>query len=51
MVLLPDVLAGRVSLADIARAGVYLDMKADIDEYIADEAKKESEKHGKRSRP
>lgn len=45
---MPDVTAGRVSLAEIAEANHYLDMKADI-EYNAMEKARKEVKHGKRS--
>lgn len=49
MVSLPDVKAGRVTLADIVEMNHYLDMKADIEHYAADKVREEG-KHGKRSR-
>lgn len=49
MVSLPDVKAGRVSLADLVEVNHYLDIKADIEQYAMDRAK-EDVRHGKRSR-
>ena len=49
MVSLSDVRAGRVTLADIAEAHHYLDMKADIEHYSMEKSRRES-KHGKWSR-
>lgn len=49
MVSLSDVVAGRVSLADIAEASHYLDMKADMEYYCMEKSRKEG-KHGKWSR-
>lgn len=40
MVSLPDVKAGRVSLADIAEVNHYLDMKADIEYAAMEKARK-----------
>jgi hypothetical protein len=48
MVSLADVRAGRVTLADIAEASHYLDMKQDIERYFTDKSREEG-KHGWRS--
>ena len=49
MVTLPDVTSGRVTLAELAEANHYLDMKSDIEYNAAEKARREA-KHGKRSR-
>ena len=48
MVSLSDVKAGKVSLADIAEANHYLDMKSDMEYYLSEKTRKEVE-HGWRS--
>ena len=49
MVSLPDVTSGRVSLAEIVEINHYLDMRSDIESYLADKAREES-RHGRKSR-
>lgn len=49
MVSMPDVLDGRVSLADIVEASHYLDMKSDIEWANTKIAWKEGGKHGRSS--
>ena len=49
MISLPDVTSGRVSLAEIVEINHYLDMRSDIESYLADKAREES-KHGRKPR-
>ena len=44
---LPDVTTGRVTLAEIAEANHYLDMKADIEYYANEKATKKTKKGGR----
>ena len=46
MVSLPDVTSGRVTLAEIAEANHYLDMKADIEFYANEKAMNKAKKGG-----
>ena len=47
MMTLPDVTSGRVTLAEIAEANHYLDMKADIEYYANEKAMKKTQKGGR----
>jgi len=47
MISLPDVTSGKVSLAEIAEANHYLDMKADIEYYANEKAMKKAKKGGR----
>ena len=47
MISLPDVTSGRVSLAEIAEANHYLDMKNDIEYYANEKAMKKAKKGGR----
>lgn len=47
MITLPDVTSGRVTLAEIAEANHYLDMKADIEYYANEKAMKKTKKGGR----
>ena len=49
MVSLPDVTSGRVTLAEIVEINHYLEMKADMQNYINDKQREEA-KHGRRPR-
>ena len=52
MISLSDVTSGRVSLAEIVEINHYIDMKADMQEYMSEQARKEGEngrKPGKRT--